>query len=304
MKQSSTTVLFLLLLSFFSLPQLQGQYRSVFGQDSSHWEYSWFNLPGNAQSTAHVFGDTLVAGKRYKMLSGTYPYGNRDYGVALLREDTTEGKIWYRALEPEYPQFGSEDTLEQLLVDFSLNVGDTFQVQDIPHVRDTIVLVDSVFYDTKGRKHIVFAPDAGLPGFWGPFSMIEGVGSSAGLLFRHRPISHFMGQSLICYRRDGRQEYLSPYFGSCLVFDGSSIRSRAKLDAVKIYPNPSSGLLFIEKEEFVRIERIAIFNSLGQELLSLPYNSQIDISSLAPGFYQLILFGEQGPVAQQKLLRE
>ncbi|AUP77572.1 LamG-like jellyroll fold domain-containing protein [Flavivirga eckloniae] len=68
-----------------------------------------------------------------------------------------------------------------------------------------------------------------------------------------------------------------------------------KPDRVKIYPNPTSGLLYIDlNKSYYSIKKIEITNGIGQKVFSKSFNSNseqitIDISDLNSGFYCVVV---------------
>lgn len=54
---------------------------------------------------------------------------------------------------------------------------------------------------------------------------------------------------------------------------------------VRIYPNPSTGIFYIQTE--AKFDAIKIYNILGDEVLSFGPNKIIDASKLVPGLYTL-----------------
>ncbi len=58
--------------------------------------------------------------------------------------------------------------------------------------------------------------------------------------------------------------------------------------SLKIYPNPASNILYLESEqEFNAGSAVEIINALGQTVLKLPYNAEIDVSGISRGYYIL-----------------
>jgi len=63
-----------------------------------------------------------------------------------------------------------------------------------------------------------------------------------------------------------------------------------------IYPNPASTNLFIDKPANILIEKIAVFNILGQVENLMSYEENIEISQLIPGFYFMRIQTNQGTI--------
>jgi polyhydroxybutyrate depolymerase len=71
----------------------------------------------------------------------------------------------------------------------------------------------------------------------------------------------------------------------------------AQEELVKIYPNPSSGLINIETEK--EIELIEVFNLQGQRLSTHQFNWQLDLSQLPKGSYIIRLTGNDQVISKR-----
>ncbi|MDX5584160.1 MAG: M1 family aminopeptidase [Aureibaculum sp.] len=63
-----------------------------------------------------------------------------------------------------------------------------------------------------------------------------------------------------------------------------------------IYPNPASTNIFIDKPANILIEKIAVFNLLGQVENLISFEETIEISQLIPGFYFMRIQTNQGTI--------
>lgn len=71
----------------------------------------------------------------------------------------------------------------------------------------------------------------------------------------------------------------------------------------RIYPNPTSDLLFISSERSTKL-KITIYNSVGQLLLSqVDSVGRVDVSALIPGIYFVEITSEDGKTVQ-KFIKE
>ena len=69
--KSTITLLIFLLTGFFSYSQ---NYENIFGEQSTQWNMTIGNLWGIGSTKHTVRGDTLINGKKYKMIDGYYNY--------------------------------------------------------------------------------------------------------------------------------------------------------------------------------------------------------------------------------------
>lgn len=73
---------------------------------------------------------------------------------------------------------------------------------------------------------------------------------------------------------------------------------------ILLYPNPTSGILTIQKPESVIIERIRIHNVLGQVVLDAPYyDTNLDLSALKSGMY-FIEFSNANTLVNKTVLKK
>lgn len=72
-----------------------------------------------------------------------------------------------------------------------------------------------------------------------------------------------------------------------------------------IYPNPSKDQITISSQNEQKIEKVVVFNSLGEECFAIQNTLTIDISSLKQGIYHIAIFGENNAqLGIQKLIVE
>ena len=70
---------------------------------------------------------------------------------------------------------------------------------------------------------------------------------------------------------------------------------------VKVWPNPTSGVLHIEADEFNKVE---IYNLLGQIVMHAEKVETMDLSDLDKGVYFLIASNKNGAKAVTKVIKE
>ena len=206
---------------------------------------------------------------------------------SYLREDLTK-KVFLK-------EGSSEDIL---IYDFSLEVNDTFLVEDVC----TLIVheVDSVMLNNgEVRKRLKLGikeiPD------WGEEYWIDGIGSNFGL------ISHFgfcysdYSDALLCFYSNS--ELLYPETPpSCFITPVREI----KPSNFKVSPNPFFDVLNVESEEF-DIEYYIIYDITGRiinEGMFGNLNYRINLQQIKTGFYILVLRDMQGKLYSQKLIKK
>ncbi len=78
---------------------------------------------------------------------------------------------------------------------------------------------------------------------------------------------------------------------------------------IKVYPNPSNGLLNVETLNQSGIEEVAVYNNLGQVLrtqvyASHTYSSQIDLQDFPPGIYFLRVTTQDKQVGFERFVKD
>lgn len=167
------TIILLLLLGAINI-KAQDYYPIV--EDWKQWNvlfsYPW-SPPEPQRKYTDIYkieGDTLLDGIAYKVM-----YTTRD-------ENLTGWNCWGFIRETEDRQVfsrrnGSSD--EQILYDFSMQIGDTICIYDHGYYKDFLVVVEigETFVGNNPRREIVLEYPFGVTETW-----IEGVGSLYGII--------------------------------------------------------------------------------------------------------------------------
>lgn len=160
-------------LFFFSISAFSQSYKPLL-DNINEWHVTTCYF-GCLTDKYYTTGDTIVDGKSYKILDG-YHFISRTF---LIREDVPNKKVYLNIVGQGFPD-------EFLLYDFSLNVGDTFNMQNPispfpqdggPFVLDSIIkrpLVDGNEYD-----HFYFSPTPDNTTSTENAVWVEGVGSQS-----------------------------------------------------------------------------------------------------------------------------
>jgi len=206
------------------------------------------------------------------------------YYVGALRQDSLNKKVYFKW--NSYP--------ERLIYDFSKQVGDTLSLFKLGSMSYTVTItsIDSVLVGSNYHKR--FNVSTGVCSGTTLFAMIEGVGSTAGLL-DGIPAPPYMCSgtwaSLQCFSHyadiypNGSSCSLMPNIGIDQIKDVSS--------KINMYPNPSSNSITIQSA--IELGTVNIYNSLGKVVLqtkSKNMQEQIDVSKLAAGIYTVLAQGK------------
>lgn len=279
-----------LLLLFFLVFLSQGYtqpYQSLFGQQSTYWIledfWGWSEV---YLDTIPVVKDTILGTKSYKYIGGNGYF----YGGGFLREDLNTGKVWYRA---RYTPMALNDTSELLMMDMSLQVGDTFDINYgefsamCYQFGLNIAVVDSIYY-LGGRKIIAFNHHD-CHGH--PYLFIEGVGPSAGPTYK-QSYEHIAGNYLLCAYKDGIQIYLNDYYGICNPHLNNAVESQWEKNKITLYPNPVEDILFLKNDEMTDLQW-KIQDICGKEIakgnIENQYNYEINLEQYPKGAYFIVL---------------
>ena len=275
----------ILVISFLFLSSsnvlLAQNYNSIFGIENTTWKTPFCNL-----DQAHIKEqvsemESMINGETYKMV-GTVYSGGVSYDLAgidangFTREDETAGKAWFMST---IETMSGLDTVEYLIMDLSLNVGDTFLIYQ-PWNEVITSIIDSVYY-ISGVKHVQTNYL-----FWGsdePLTFIEGIGTNYGLSYMHDSFN--MCHCLISINKDFDEVYSNNNCFPPMVGNEHLVEDVG----ISIFPNPASKYLIVESN-LKSVKDYAIYSILGEKIMSGRLSSQrIDISGLPSSSYILKL---------------
>lgn len=253
-------------------------YNSIYYINGTEWKngYEYFKIyeEGYYYETPVNYEDPCNASYNY---SGVYRGGIR----------TENGKTY------GYEQYISP----MLLMDFTLNVGDTLNTQISDHY--IINSIDSVLVGNEYRKKFNMSNN------WNSTWMIEGVGHKGGLFESMDPFES--GSTLICYG-----ENYVPIFGNlnCDITVGVN-NDKYENQNIQIYPNPTSGSLTIKLTNFERGMNTCILSDvLGRVIFSEKIGSanmtdyEIHFENCEPGIYLLNIVLTNGETINKKIIKK
>ena len=192
--------------------------------------------------------------------------GNWQKTDILIREEAGKIYQWF-------------DTGEKIIIDFNLELHDTFE-------NLTVVAIDTIILENgESRKRLELHCSNWTPIYW-----IDGIGSTAGLVLNQLNCFADVGVALLCHYQDGELLYDDPDYNTCWL----QIVATDELEkhSISFFPNPANDLLSISDPDHL-ITDVSIFDLRGQ-VLSAGLQSEIDISRLRSGCYQLCIVLKTG----------
>jgi len=252
------------------------------------------------------FGDTTIHDITYKKMYAStkeFPIFPHDWTLQNFMREDEDKKVWYKA---------NPSSTEKLYYDFSLEIGDTLPANlgyGYPYVTGPVVVEDIIYkkmLNGEERKvwHLstmCFSFLINDKEYW-----VEGIGSRLGVIF---PISgELLGglSSLLCVYENEELIFNTNFqWGECYLSNSIITENFDNQYQLKIYPNPSKNILYIESLENFDIHAISLINLQGQTVKHYePNTSQLDISNITEGIYFIKLSSSKGDVIKKIIINE
>ena len=186
-----------------------------FSDVNNEWNVRLTNVGGVTDGWIYPYNYTASVQKNgyaYNVLEGTV----NTHDSILVREDTLLQKVYCIAYKVK--GFYTNDTVEKVLYDFSLQVGDTFSLSiptpwspQTPYTNTHLVLsVDSFFINgTVHKKWSYQTLQGGMP-----YDVVEGLGAMNDPAFPLFPIMYPVSGvwwDLVCFSNQNTYPYIVPY---------------------------------------------------------------------------------------------
>jgi len=295
-KSMKRRLAFIVIVSFIAQSLVFGQYIPLV-QNNAKWN-EFYQFEDLQNYEINISGDSLINGIKYKKVIITPPkyFGS----LNLLREDTTLKKV-YQYID-YYPT-----GYEELIYDFSMNVGDTIWIESYPwilvSISDTIpspcMMGDTITCSLNPKRVFWFESSDIYPIVW-----IEGIGSISGLFLYNYPwcrdykiLCHFDSNQTWNYHYKAYNETIAcqlPVLVANLDINSS----------IKIYPNPSSSKEIIIQGDHLKM--IKVLSNMGIVLneLLLSENKNIVQLSYPQGMYLVEVILNDGTKIIKKVILE
>lgn len=276
----------IVLIFIASLGISQGQSYIPLLDENSLWSTIRTIVTGEKQTFFHQFaGDTIIDSTHYKHIYSSQDSNHMVWDrIGFIREDTLQQRVYFRFLN---------DSIDRLLYDFSLQVGDSAKICNLYIPNGSmyhVISTDSVLIDGQWRKRINYGLEQ-----W-----IEGIGSGRGVLF---PAYFIVGWyvELLCFYNNSMLLWSSPNWSDCYIVETEEVESVS----LQVYPNPAQDFLnisgFCEHPGWY-----AILTAEGCSIMkghfTPTHNTRIDISHLPAGIYLLHIEDVAGKIMSRKVV--
>ena len=220
---------------------------------------------------------------QYSLWMGPSDWSQSNYIDSIERDTVINGNTYYwcnrsllfRNEGKQVLQWSEEYSMDMVLYDFGLEVGDTFR---------TIVLesIDSVELLVGKRRRLNFENlDVA-----GSFSWIEGIGASVGFDDPLHNGWYLVDRKFLCFHQNDTLIYKHATL-DCDYEEESPFTNIDEIVSLRnefqFYPNPTSGKIYFTSIQ----ENIYLLSLAGQILSSWTNVKQIDLSQFPSGIYLL-----------------
>ncbi len=231
-----------------------------------------------------ISGDTLINGLLYQKLSIVNPVWYK----GAIRQDSINRKVFI--IPPAA-------LTEELLYDFTMQVGDTVQGYiETYHARDVVESIDTVLVGNNYRKR--WKINSGYNIYF-----IEGIGSTYGLV-EPSPgtIVDAPDFSISCFRQNNITIYPDTVSSCELITSVKPVE--AQNDQLKMYPNPSHGSITIEFDKSMNIKEIRLTDLPGKIILEQQTGgrTKMEITNLQNGLYILTVIDKDNYLTNKKII--
>ena len=260
-------------------PTFTQGYQSIFGADTTQWNYLTDYKRADWISTdIYVsFNDTIIDEAMYHELHETLAW-NITSQLGFIREDTIEGKTWLRYLD---------DTIDFLVMDLSLELGDTFVLKSKHTAHWDVVCTVEEIIKQDSRKTIILD---GLA-LNEDLTFVEGIGTN----YTFQVFDYLGYSQLLCAYKDSELVFNNPEFDSCFVDIGLSVPHKESVDFQVTYNSILNTISIRSKEMLPHTIGIQLLDLYGRTILTEENHcSQMNIQlpRIIPGIYILLVNGK------------
>lgn len=187
---------------------------------------------------------------------------------------------------------------EQLLYDFTMEVGDTVRgyIETNTNPKDVVESIDSVIVGNNYHKRWNINPNYFI-------SIIEGIGSTYGLIeYSPGGVVDWADIDITCFQQNGVLLYPDTATNCRLI---TSIHpGEMNNDNFTICPNPSHGSFTVEFDKLMNIEEIRLTDLFGRLILKQQPGKlkKIEIGNLQDQTYILTIIDKESNATNKKIV--
>lgn len=305
MKNSNTLILFAALV----ICSFQTTVAQTWSPAGAKWTYASSDGGSYHGVVEYTYsGDTIINSinckKLLKIRKGEY------YSIHSLFQDTLGTEITYEQNGVVYIR---TNNIFDTLYNFNALIGDQWTMIRHPTQCDstssiTVIDTGTISINSIPLKFLVVNLhfDANFPNIDYQDTIIEKIGIIGSYFlpadFCSAALDGQEGGRFQCYSDDNFNTYKSFWTSTCsFIVD---IDEQKKETLINIYPNPVSDLITINIDKmFGEVNRLELYNSIGQIILLQTQLNDIDISELPDGFYFIKVTNKRGLVMNTKFLK-
>lgn len=259
-----------------------------------------------------VKGDTLINGMNYKKIYWEELISDCIF-VSAPNNYTCSAPVYYSFLfyfirndTAARKVYAFYNTQDQLIYDFSLNIGDTMIA---PRCGGLITDIDSILIGGNYRKRFIVDGNGTGVGYW----IIEGIGSVGNQLggFNSGPFDGCgevcacnIAWYFNCFIQSGIPLY--PDTSTCVAINGINSPTNSSAKAIIVYPNPSNGIFTLSYHSSSPQGQINLMDVTGKIVFTQTLNGtatqQINATALRDGFYLYEVVSEDVIISTGKVV--
>lgn len=251
------------------------------------WFYTQHSVDGNSSYVAKFTGDTVISNVSYRVLHNfhvtipglfTNPWQIGDFKVYLRYDSIAEIVYVKHSLQPE-----------QVLYDYSMQLGDTLNNYTVLSTIDTVQLQDLSY-----RTRFIFRGTNNDSIVW-----IKWIGNLAHPLYSYYP---FGSDFLFCYHEQSTlvYEYQNLVPVQCNLY--TNINDSPVSPEIILFPNPFWDRFEVNSVKPIR--EVQLVNQLGQSfsyILSGDSNATLDLTSFHSGLIFVNIIFDDGSTCTSKI---
>ena len=265
-------------------------------EDGKQWNVL-FSYPWSPPEPQHKYtdiykieGDTLLDGVSYKVMYTTRNEDLTGWNFCGVIRENEDKQVFYR-------RYGSPD--EEMLYDFSMEVGDTICMCDYGFYECCMVVIEKgetiVNGEPRQQTVLEYPWGNGEGEVW-----IEGIGSLYGIIDSGSLFLTGGSTNLLCYYEDGDLIWHNtmPGFDMCYIINLDGIEEDETSSVISVFPNPSKRKVTIEG---VEVAKVQVYNTFGQLVRIVRETNELNVAGLPEGVYLLRIKDAKGTAYTERI---